>query len=143
MGERGFCFGRQGQSAMEYLLITGFVFLILAAILVVAYSQTSMFNRDVTASQIQKVGNQLVDAANSVYYVGPPARKTLTLYFPELINNITIANQTILFTVQGNGGVYEYAVFASTNMTGTLRPFSGIHVITIEAQSTIVNITDG
>src|SRR6185295_14623963 len=76
---------RRAQSAMEYLLITAFAFLILAAILLVGYSQTATFSRDVTAAQLQKVGNQITDAANAVYYVGPPAKKTVRLYFPDLI----------------------------------------------------------
>jgi uncharacterized protein (UPF0333 family) len=143
MGERsGPYAARRAQSSMEYLLITAFVFLILAGILVVAYSQTATFTRDVTAAQLQKVGNQITDAANAVYYVGPPAKKTIRLYFPELINSIQISNQSIVFTVQGNGGTYEYAVYASTNMTGSLRTFAGTHVIEIEALDNIVNITD-
>jgi hypothetical protein len=64
------------------------------------------------------------------------------LYFPELINSIQVANQTIVFTMQGDGGPYEYAVFANTNMTGTIRPFAGTHSVTVEALGNVVNITD-
>jgi uncharacterized protein (UPF0333 family) len=135
--------GSSGQVAMEYLLITGFVFLILAVIMVISYSQSAAFSRQVTASQIQKVGNQIIDAANGAYYAGPPTKRTLTLYFPELINNVSIDNTSLTFTVQGEGGVYEYSISAATNMTGTIRNFAGIHTISIEAQDNIVNITDG
>jgi hypothetical protein len=128
---------------MEYLLITGFVFLILAVILVVSYSQSATFTREVTSSQIQKVGNQIVDAANAVYYAGPPTKKTLKLYFPELINNVTISNTALNFNVQGAAGPSEYSISAATNMTGSLRNFAGIHVISVQAQNGIVNITDG
>ena len=137
-----FC-GSIGQSAMEYVMITGFVMLILFGILVVAYSQTAAFSRDVSQSQVQKVGNEIADGANAVYYAGPPAKKTVTLYFPDLINNITIANQSITFNMQSEGGHYEYSVSAATNMTGALRPFAGLHMITLRAQAGIVNITDG
>jgi uncharacterized protein (UPF0333 family) len=135
--------GSSGQVAMEYLLITGFVFLILATIMVISYSQSAAFSRQVTASQIQKVGNQIIDAANAAYYAGPPTKRTLTLYFPELINRVDINNTSLTFTVQGEGGVYEYSISAATNMTGSIRSFSGIHVISVEAQDNIVNITDG
>lgn len=124
-------------------MITGFVLLILFGILVIAYSQSSAFTRGVSASQVQKIGAEITDGANAVYYAGPPTKKTMTLYFPELINDITIANQSITFAMQGEGASYEYAAFAATNMTGTLRPFAGLHVITITAQQGIVNITDG
>ena len=136
---------RKAQSAMEFLMVVMFAFLILFGILMVAYVQTSTFQADVTAAQVQKVGNSIVDAANAAYYAGPPTKKTITLYFPENINSVVLRNQTIIFTVQSSGGAgnYEYAVFAATNMTGSIRKFSGLHVVTIEALDTVVNITDG
>lgn len=133
----------KAQSSMEFLLVTGFALIILTSIMLVAYFNVSTFGEDVTAAQIQKVGNQIIDGANAVYYNGPPSKKTLTLYFPELIKNIEIANQSVVFTVQGSGGPYQYVVYAAGNLNGTLRPFPGIHKVTIEAQDGVVNITDG
>ena len=126
---------------MEYLLVMAFVFVLLVGILILAYQQSAAFSNDVSAAQVQKIGTELVDAANTVYYAGPPTKKTVRLYFPENIKNITISGQTILFTMQGRNGPYEYAISASTNMTGTLQPFNGLHVISIEAQESVVNIT--
>lgn len=126
---------------MEYLLVMAFVFVLLIGILILAYQQSAAFTNDVSAAQVQKIGTELVDAANAVYYAGPPTKKTVRLYFPENIRNITINEQTILFTMQGSTGTYEYAIRAATNMTGTLRPFNGLHVISIEAQESVVNIT--
>ena len=133
----------RGQSSMEYLIITGFSLLLLFAIMAVAYYQTSTFSGDVAAAQVQKVGNQIVDAANIAYYAGPPTKKTITVYFPDHINEVIVANQSIIFMMRGTGGAYEYPIYAATNMTGILRPFSGIHTITLTAESDVVNITDG
>ena len=120
-----------------------FVFVLLTGIMFVAYTQSATFSNDVTASQLQKVGNEIVDAVNTAYYAGPPTKKTIKLYFPNNIKEIEIAEQTIVFTVSGVGEEYEYAVFASTNMSGTLRTFSGLHTVTVTAQENIVNISDG
>jgi uncharacterized protein (UPF0333 family) len=133
----------KAQAAMEYLLVMAFVFVILTGILLVAYLQSSSFQTDVSAAQIQKVGNQIVDAANTVYYAGPPTKKTIKLYFPDGIQSISFNNQTLLFTMQGSKGPYEYAVFASTNMTGQLRTNAGLHTISAVAKPGFVNLTEG
>jgi hypothetical protein len=129
---------------MEFLLVMAFVFLILVGIMLVAYTQSARFTNDVTASQIQKVGNEIIDAANAAYYAGPPTKKTITLYFPQQINTITIAGQSIIFNLQGSGGSYDYVVYSSSNLTGSLRTFSGLHTITITivAQEGAVSVTD-
>jgi hypothetical protein len=126
---------------MEYLLVMAFVFTILVAIIILAYSQAATFSSDVTAAQVQKVGNTLADAVNTVYYAGSPTKKTVRVYFPEHIDTITIDGEFIIFNVQGRGGPYEYAVRTATNLTGSLQAFGGVHTVTIEAQEGVVNIT--
>ena len=133
--------GKKAQSSMEYLFITTFMFLLLLGIMVVAYTQSSSFSNDVAAAQIQKVGNEIVDTANTVYYAGPPTKKTLTLYFPENIRAVVINNQSISFTMQGALGSYDYTVYAVTNMTGAIRTFTGLHVITVTAGNNNVNVS--
>jgi uncharacterized protein (UPF0333 family) len=127
---------------MEYLLVVAFSFALLAAIAFVALTASSSFGSEVSASQVQKIGNQIVDAADAVYYSGPPAKKTLTLYFPQMIKNVTLSGKNVIFTMQGDGGDYDYSVSSASNLTGDLRTFSGLHNIIIEAGDGAVNITD-
>ena len=127
---------------MEYLLLIAFVFLMLFAIMIVAYTQSTSLSSDVTAEQVQKVGNQIVDAVNIAYYAGPPTKKTISVYFPENVDAATVADQSIVFLVQSNAGKSEYAITAASNMTGTLQHFAGLHTITITALDTVVNISD-
>lgn len=133
--------GCKAQSSMEFLLVTVFAFILLAGILIIAYAQSSSFSTDITSAQVQKVGMQLTDAANTVYYAGPPTKKTMTVYIPEHVTNISIGGSSVLFTLQGPGGISQYSAIAVPNLTGSLQPFAGIHVVTIEAQAGAVNIT--
>ena len=133
----------KAQVSMEYLLVVGLGFLLIIPIILIAYTQSSRFSNDVTTAQIQKVGTELVDAINSVYYAGPPTKKTMKLYFPDGINNITIQGDKLIFSVRGRGGTYEYVAFAATNMTGSIEPFDGIHNLVVEASGSVVNVTDG
>ncbi len=134
--------GERGQIAMEYLLVTGFAFLLLLPIIIIAYQQSATYVDDVTSAQIQKVGNEIINAANTVYYSGPPTKKTVRVYFPKNIYSVEFKNTAIVFTAQGQGGAYEYAVVADTNMTGNISTFDGIHVLTVEAKKNVVNITE-
>jgi hypothetical protein len=127
---------------MEYLLITTFAFILLMAIVVVAYSQSASFTGAVTTAQIQKVGNTILDGVNSVYYSGPPTKKTITVFFPENVKDVVVLEDTIIFTVNGEQGEYEYVVYAATNMSGVIRPFKGKHTISMTARSLDVAITD-
>ena len=133
--------GARGQISMEYLLVTAFAFLILVPIILIAYSQQSRFSQDVTAAQLQKIGSTLVDNANAVYYAGQPTKRTVQLYFPEGIQGITISGNAITFDMMGTPH-YQYAAFAETNMTGSLRTFTGLHTIEIVAGENEVNVTE-
>ncbi len=129
---------------MEYLIITAIAFMLLIPIVLIAYTQSATFADDVAAAQAQKVGQEIVDAAHEVWYAGPPAKTTRTLYFPDHIQSISIAGQSIVFTMGGSGGTYEYAAFAETNLTGSIMPFNGLHTIVVEATDEgSVNITEG
>jgi len=133
---------RGGQVSMEFLLITGFAFLLILPIVIIAYNQSATFNDEVSAAQIQKVGNQIAEAVNTVYYAGPPTKKTIKVWMPDNVYDVDITDQTLTFTVQGSGGQYEYSVFSDTNMTGSIQTFNGVHVLSIQAETNVVNITE-
>ena len=126
------------------MVIFGFVLIV--GVIVIAYMHASSFSEQVTNSQAQKIGNQVIDAVNAVFYQGPPAKRTITVYFPDNIKNVTVENQSIVFTLSTSAGYSEYAISAATNMTGSIRNFAGLHVMTLEAYdagTTVeVNVTD-
>jgi hypothetical protein len=129
---------------MEYLMITGLVLLVIVGILAVGFSQQATFSREVSQAQVQKIARQLVDAADAVSYAGPPSKKTISLHFPEHIREIVIAHNTITFVAGGSASApYEYLVLSSTNMTGTLQPFPGLHRIIVQAGDGVVTFADG
>ena len=133
----------RGQSAMEYLIITGIAFLLLIPVVLIAYTQSARFADDVAAAQIQKIGQEIIDGAQAVWYAGPPAKTTRTLHFPHGVRAIDFQNQTLVFTVSGTGGPYEYAVYSEANLTGALGTSEGLHVIVIQSLGDgRVNITE-
>lgn len=133
----------RGQVSMEYLMITAMAFLLLAPIIIIAYSESNDFHIDVSQAQIEKVGSEIVAAANAVSYTGPPAKRTIKLYFPDGIKATQITGREVVFTMTGHAGPYEYSAVAEANLSGSLNTFAGTHTITIVAGTTNVTITDG
>jgi len=127
---------------MEYLLVVSFAFILLTLILVIAYSESARFSLQVSTAQIQRSGGELVDAINTVYYAGPPTKKTMQVQFPKHLRGVRIENNTIIFEMLGESGLYDYAVDAYPNVTGSMRSHSGLHLITLEAINGSVRITD-
>ncbi len=130
----------KAQISMEFLLVIGFAFLMTIPLIVIFYQQSESLTTDITASQIDKVASEIRDAADEVYYLGPPSKKTITVYFPEGIKQVNITNNTITFVVSSSGGNFDLVKWAATNLTGTLKTHKGIHQVTVEAQNTAVDI---
>lgn len=128
---------------MEYLMVVGFAFVMLSFIVVVAYSESSRFGLRMASAQMQRVSAEIVDTANIVYYAGPPTKKTVKLQLPQHIREVRFENRTIVFQMLGESGVYDYAVDAATNVTGAITASAGTHVLTFEAETDTVRITDG
>lgn len=135
--------GVRGQISMEYLIITAVALLLLIPIIIIAATESSSFQVDVSAAQIEKVANEIVSAANEVYYTGSPAKRTLKLYFPEGIKSAAIVGKEIIFNMTGSKQQYEYALAAEGNLTGNLQNYAGLHKITVTAGINEVTITDG
>ncbi len=139
---------KRAQYAMEYLLVIGFAFLMITPLIVVFYTQSSNYNVDITSNQINKISDEIIKAADTVYYLGEPSQILLTVYFPQYINNITVqANRTLAWNFDQQTttqNIYKQAV-AQLNIS-TLDPRSGIHYVLVRAETmgnkTVVWIED-
>jgi len=133
---------RKAQIAFEYLFIVGFAFILLIPIILLFYSQQAGIEDEVVGAQAQKVMDELVSAIDTVYYLGPPSKQTLKLRFPNGVNSVTIQDNVLVFVVQGTSGKYDLVGTADSNITGTIGTFSGVHVITVTALDTSVNVSE-
>ena len=127
---------------MEFLLVMGFAFLMTIPLLVIFYQQSETLDTDITASQVDKVASEIRDAADEVYYLGTPSKKTLTLYMPDGIQNVSLRNNSMIFLVDSAGGDFELVKWTVANLTGSIDARRGIHRISVEAFDTFVSISD-
>jgi len=132
----------KAQVSLEFMMIVGVALLMTLPLILIFYRQSENINSEIGASQLDKVASEIRDAADEVYYLGSPSKKTVTVYMPEGVNNISITNNTIIFTVEAPGSDYELVKWSVTTLNGSLQTYPGIHHISVEAYDNYVQISD-
>jgi uncharacterized protein (UPF0333 family) len=85
---------KKAQFAVEYLLVVGIGLVILIPSLAMFYNYSSGQTEEAIVAKIGTIGRSILNNAETVYYMGPPSRRTLELEFPRKIHNFTIQNIT-------------------------------------------------
>jgi len=134
--------GSQGQVSMEFLMIVGMALLMTFPLIIIFFQQQENLRTEIGASQLDKVASEIRDAADEVYYLGAPSKKTVTVYMPEGVKDINISASRIKFLVESPGTDYELVKWSVTNLTGTIQIYSGVHCIYAQASDTIVTINE-
>ncbi len=131
----------KSQVAMEYIILVGFVLVIIIPLIVLFYSQSSDITVQVKSQQVQSIGQNIVDNAESVYYLGEPSKVQIKIQLPENIKNTSINSKSIVFTLRTESGLTDVVVPSRVNISGSLPKSSGIHLVIIENKGNYVNIT--
>ncbi|MBD3209535.1 hypothetical protein GF367_03910 [Candidatus Woesearchaeota archaeon] len=134
----------RAQISMEYLAVVGVSLVLLIPMILIFYQQSGSLRDDINAAQLEKVGLELMDAAEEVYYLGPPTQKYLLLHLPGQVNTVTINQQEILINYTTTSSTRYYSLFTDLplNMSGAIDAFQGQHKVSIQATDTGVNISD-
>lgn len=132
----------KAQVSLEFLMVMGFAFLMIIPLTIIFYQQSATIDQEITAGQVDKVASEIRDAADEVFYLGAPSKKTVTVYLSEGVQSISISGSRIVFTVSSPGGDYEVVKWSAGNVSGSIQAHKGIHVVTVEAFDTYVSISD-
>jgi len=132
----------KAQISLEFLIVVGFAFLLTIPLVIIFYKQSENINIALTASQLDKVVSEIRDAADEVYYLGSPSKKTVTVYLPKGVQSISVTANKIVFVVDSPSGDYELVKWSAANLTGSIQTYHGIHHVRVEAFDTYVSITD-
>ncbi|MBU0536713.1 MAG: hypothetical protein KKE20_07130, partial [Nanoarchaeota archaeon] len=140
------CKNKKSQASIEYLMIAGFAFIIVIPMMYILYDYTTSLSKDVAESRISKAGNDLVNAAEQIYYLGPPSRTTLRFEMPETVQDIEIIDKAIIFSVGDISAPRKLTIFSKVDIISFLTPndwAKGRHDYKIEADGTHVIIYTG
>lgn len=132
---------KEAQISVEYMVIIGFVTIITIPLIIIYYSFVQDSGDEIASTQISHVAKKIVDAAESVYYLGEPSQTTLRVNIP---NNVILANLSdyeVVFKVKTRSGVVDIVQSSNVNITGSLPTNMSTYLITIKAESNYVNVT--
>lgn len=131
----------KSQVSVEYMLVMGFAALMTLPLLLIYYSYSSGASDSVATSQSLQIARKIVDASESVYYLGKPSQTTLKLSFPDKIQSIDLSNKEITMKIKTVNGITDIIQVSSVNISGNLPTSQGIHIITVKAEEGYVQIT--
>jgi len=125
---------------MEYILITAFSLLVAIPLVIIFFQYNRSYNNEITMNQANKVMDEIFNAAETVHYLGEPSQKTITVYFPNNIQEINFTDGYFTFTL--NAGSYSYTIYRASeiNFTGNISTSYGLHTFKIAAINNTVNI---
>ncbi|MBR9692589.1 hypothetical protein GOV07_01515 [Candidatus Woesearchaeota archaeon] len=134
---------RRAQVAVEYLFIMGFALLLITPLIVVYYDQANRLSEETTAATIERAATQIVEAADTVYYLGSPSMRTITIDLPDNTQSVTIQGRSVTFLMGSSHGTYEHSAWSVANLTGGFANTVGQHLLVLTALSdNKVNITE-
>jgi len=108
-----------GQGAFEYVLVVGIAMLIIVPGAILFYNYSTKSEDQVLRSQIELIGNDLIEASEKVYYIGENTWETLKINIPNNVRWIYILNNSELVIEYDSHSGVSHAVFFSDNISIT------------------------
>lgn len=133
----------RAQLSTEYLFITGVVFL---TIITLFYYATTQSTLSIQMNQAEETVNTLASATNTVYALGPGAKKFFYITVPGGTQNISITNNEI--NIKMVIRQLPTDVFAATkpNLVGSVPTSPGTHrmyALTLDSGDVEVGVAGG
>lgn len=118
---------------MEYLILVGFVTLVISIVLGIAVFYTGNVQNNLRSNQVNEFANKVVSTSEYVFYAGEPSKATITAYVPDGVTNISIVENSLVVSFHDSGGESRLLFPSNVNITGTLTSGEGIKNIEIMA----------
>ncbi len=138
---------KRSQAAMEYLMVAGIAFVIIVPMMYVLYQYTSDMGQDVSEAKIKKIGDDIVNSAEQIFYLGEPSRTTLRFDMPDGVHRIYVTgDRTLVFELGDQYSSREVAIFSNVDIVPYLMPqdfAKGKHNYKVEAERGHVSIYTG
>jgi hypothetical protein len=133
----------RAQTSVEFLVIFMFVLAALVPLWLYTTSTTQGTEDDIQITYAHQAVEKLRRAADLVYIEGPPAMITDYVHIPRNLDQISLSGNEILFRLRLlSGGLSDIYATTLGTLQGNISTTPGIHLITVRAQDTFVNITE-
>ena len=146
----------KAQSSWEYLTIVALVLGVIVPTAYLFFRFSSESNEQVLDTQLNKIGKDIIDTAESIYFSGEGSRVVLEANIPENVVDVYIrANRELVFNVTTELGEVERVFFSSPginiasddcdadgNCKLTELASPGLNKIKIESYGNIVRVEE-
>ena len=120
--------GDRAQASVEFLMVLGLgmVILLPATLLFYQYSQNS--NEELKFGQITRLGNDIANQAEKVYYYSDPSKIEIEGIMPSDVYNLTLQTDwpnkvnIITFWIRSGGKNQSFPFLSRVNINGTFSP---------------------
>ncbi|MFH1182422.1 MAG: hypothetical protein V1702_05670 [Candidatus Woesearchaeota archaeon] len=119
----------KAQASIEYLMVLGILMIIILPTAYFFYQYSDSSADQIASAQIETFGRAIVINAARVYYMGAPARMTVSGRLPDNVISINIStdwksntNQIVFVTKSRDGKISEQAYSSKVNINGTFVP---------------------
>jgi uncharacterized protein (UPF0333 family) len=132
---------KKAQVGMEYMTLVVFITAIILPLILLYHTQYEGTNEQIRGNQADQIARKVLDAAESVYYLGEPSKTTVKVYIPEMIESINITDNEIVFYMRTRQGIDEVVRYSPIKINGSIGPSHGIKYIKVESKGSVVQIT--
>ncbi|MFH1210857.1 MAG: hypothetical protein V1645_02990 [archaeon] len=126
---------KRGQVSIEFMAIIGFVTLIAITMLIISQFYQREVSTQVETNQVDHLARKIIEASESVYYLGEPSKTTINANMPDHVESVSISTNDITFKVNVAGGkTTDISYSSNVNLTGSISSTPGLKKISIEAK---------
>ncbi|MBW2990496.1 hypothetical protein KY348_02195 [Candidatus Woesearchaeota archaeon] len=140
---------KKGQGAFEYVLVVAIAMVLIVPGAMLFYNYSVRSSDELTRSQINMLGNEIMDGVEKVYYIGENTWVTLETTVPDNVRNIYVLNNyELVIEYNSHSGLSEAVFFSEINMTtpngGNISdsPHPGLNIIRIVSMGDFVFINE-
>ncbi|MBC8501126.1 MAG: hypothetical protein ISS25_04035 [Nanoarchaeota archaeon] len=110
---------KKGQVSVEYLFILTMALAIIIPGSVLFYNYSKDSNEQLVASQINRIGKNIISSAEQMYTIGKDSWVTIEVNFPESTRDAYIVDDSeLVITYQTTRGLTEAVFFTDITIKG-------------------------
>lgn len=131
MGIRGR--DRQGQAALEYMVMISIALLISTPLILEAQSSVQDVQSTSRSVELQRAMDAMGEGARLVNSQGSPARTTFEVKIPSRVVEGNVSDQHIFYRMRARAGNQSFFRFFNFNVSGKLPTSQGLHAVEVKA----------
>jgi hypothetical protein len=132
--------GMRGQVTTEYVIIVGFMLIVLLVLWAQTTFTISSTTADLRVAYAKHAVTKLAEAADAVYVQGPPAKFSIYITMPDNVESATVSGHEISINVYTYGGttdVYQETLgliaYGNGYVSNLMYLVPGTHRVSVEA----------